>query len=215
MIFKDDIIKAHGNIISGRFTNGYIALVGSYLESVVNSYLTKYKLKIPVSYISNQVKRDSNEHHVTVILPNELDKIIDYFVPSAVHSVPTKANKKGHHAPVQNSREDIITAIQLFLDAMEKEVICDWNHLGLGFAQHANEEAYFVVIQWNSFNSFRERLGLPPRDLHVTLGFKKNDIHNETIRKDASSLVLDFSKLDLDANGEDDENGKSDINELE
>jgi len=95
---------------------------------------------------------------------------------------------------------------------MEKEVICDWNHLGLGFAQHINDEAYFVVIKWDSFNSFRERFGLPPRDLHATLGFKKSDIHNEGIRKDASSLVLDFSKLDIDANSE---NGKSDINKLE
>jgi len=197
----DDIIKAHGNIINGRFTNGYIALIGSYLESLTESYITKYKSKIPESFIANRVKRDSNEHHVTLILPHELDKVIEHLIgstPSVIHT-----NKKGKASAGLKTREDIINGIQSFLDTMEKEVECDWKHLGLGFAKYENEEAYFVVIQWNSFNAFRERLGLGRRDLHVTLGFKRNDIHNEGIRKDESSLMLDFGKLDLNSTSAD------------
>jgi hypothetical protein len=49
---------------------------------------------------------------------------------------------------------------------------------GIGAVKHADNETYFVVVTCPVFQAFRMRLALPPRDLHITLGFKKRDIHN-------------------------------------
>ncbi len=66
--------------------------------------------------------------------------------------------------------------------------------IGLGMAQEPKTEtavtpatAYFVVAESADIQHFRQQLGLPAKDLHVTLGFKPNDVFG--VSKGRDSLV--------------------------
>lgn len=43
----------------------------------------------------------------------------------------------------------------------------------------SNKEAIFMVIEWEEAQEFRKSLGLEPKDFHVTLAFKNDDIHDQ------------------------------------
>jgi len=59
--------------------------------------------------------------------------------------------------------------------------------LGLGAVKKESQATYFVVAQSNWADEFRKNLGLSPKDLHVTLGFKPNDIYG--VSKNAETLI--------------------------
>lgn len=59
--------------------------------------------------------------------------------------------------------------------------------LGVGRVQEGENEAWFVVCSSPELSAWREKQGLPPKDLHITLGFSPKDIHSQ--RKDESTLV--------------------------
>ncbi len=66
---------------------------------------------------------------------------------------------------------------------------------GIGFIDGASanvpekdrqKKAAFLAVDAPALNAFRQKLGLPPKDLHITLGFEGGDIHFElTGEKDA------------------------------
>jgi hypothetical protein len=47
--------------------------------------------------------------------------------------------------------------------------------------EHAQtkNEAYFLVVECPVYQEWRSSLGLPAKDLHITLGFTRTDIHNQ------------------------------------
>ena len=58
---------------------------------------------------------------------------------------------------------------------------------GLGRAELGEDAAYYTVCEAGTVQDFRLSLGLPPRDLHITLAFRNADIH--TVPKDRGTLV--------------------------
>ena len=58
---------------------------------------------------------------------------------------------------------------------------------GVGCVQRPTEETYYIVVTCSEFAHFRHSLDLPPRDFHITLGFRTRDIHN--VRKDLRTLL--------------------------
>ena len=58
---------------------------------------------------------------------------------------------------------------------------------GLGKAMSEDMHTFFVVVQSDSIDRIRKSLGLGPRDLHITIGFNKEDVHGVT--KDQSTLI--------------------------
>ena len=50
----------------------------------------------------------------------------------------------------------------------------------VGIGRQANDvtETYYVVVESTQAQDFRRRLGLPPRDLHITLGYDPSDIYD-------------------------------------
>ncbi len=62
--------------------------------------------------------------------------------------------------------------------------------VGLGMGANDKAAAYFIVVQSEEIDQFRKELGLGNRDLHVTLGFYPEDIHD--IDKSVSALI-DFN----------------------
>ncbi len=61
------------------------------------------------------------------------------------------------------------------------------HYRGLGKAVDGANTAYFVVVDWPEAQEFRAQNGLPPHDLHITIGFTQKDIHgvrkNKTIKE--------------------------------
>jgi len=67
--------------------------------------------------------------------------------------------------------------------------------LGVGSATDGDNVAVFLVVEWPEVASVREELGLPPSDTHITLGFKRSDVHG--CAKDATTLLAgDESQID-------------------
>lgn len=50
--------------------------------------------------------------------------------------------------------------------------------------------AYYVLCESTAVDAIRARYGLPPHDLHITLGFTVQDIHNQ--RKDIGTKIVDL-----------------------
>lgn len=59
---------------------------------------------------------------------------------------------------------------------------------GIGTASDGDKEAWFVVARCPEADRIREELGLPPKDFHVTIGFKKSDVFS--VFKDENTIVL-------------------------
>ena len=57
--------------------------------------------------------------------------------------------------------------------------------LGVGRASASGQHAIFIVCVWGKFQQFRKKLGLLPKDLHITLS--KHDIHD--VDKGLESLL--------------------------
>uniref|UniRef100_A0A6B2L9F1 Swiss Army Knife 2H phosphoesterase domain-containing protein n=1 Tax=Arcella intermedia TaxID=1963864 RepID=A0A6B2L9F1_9EUKA len=60
--------------------------------------------------------------------------------------------------------------------------------LGVGRVRKGEDVSYFVVAEWAEFALLRQSLSLKPLNLHVSLGFKPNDIHD--IPKDKTTIFL-------------------------
>ena len=50
-------------------------------------------------------------------------------------------------------------------------------YIGVGCVVDNDNEVIFMVVSWPWAQEFRNSLGLPPKDLHVTIGFTKEDKH--------------------------------------
>jgi len=59
--------------------------------------------------------------------------------------------------------------------------------LGLGSVEQDSKKTFFVVAQSNDAQLIRQRLLLPSKDFHVTLGFNPSDIYG--VKKDKTTLL--------------------------
>lgn len=61
-------------------------------------------------------------------------------------------------------------------------------YAGLGRAIDGDDEAWFVVCKAPAIQKWRADLGLPAKDLHVTIGFEPKDVHTKS--KGEESIVI-------------------------
>lgn len=179
----------------------FIGLQSSWIETVATRPIVRKT--VPLELIKAQQQRDGeNEHHITLITKQELVELFN--LEHAEH----KVNKS-----CRNRKHELQTFIQNLLFQCEERLSNDWRIVGLGRAaenlsqvqpsqqQHAptghcqvsdenveqENEAFFWVISWPGGQAFRSSLGLPPKDFHITLGFRFSDIHS--VYKDESTLL--------------------------
>ena len=62
-----------------------------------------------------------------------------------------------------------------------------FNLVGLGKAEKPGKAAYFVIANSNDGQFYRQQLLLKPKDFHVTLGFKPQDVFG--VSKGADTLI--------------------------
>tara|TARA_R110000772_G_scaffold43995_1_gene101181 strand:+ start:8039 stop:8524 length:486 start_codon:yes stop_codon:yes gene_type:complete len=68
------------------------------------------------------------------------------------------------------------------VDIMFSLEITDLILKGVGTAERAGNQTYFVVLESPTLDECRSALGLPKIDLHITLGFNRKDVFG--VRKD-------------------------------
>ena len=119
------------------------------------------------TYTKLQQERDHGKYHITVINVMEYNKL---------------SNELG---------------MDKFINSLEKILeypIDDLKMLGVGTANRNENRAYYIVCKSDKLNAVRQRYGLEPRDLHVTLGFLYKDIFgvrkNEVMKKNGRFLKL-------------------------
>lgn len=120
------------------------------------------------TYRNNQIQRDGSDFHISVVSYSEIEMVI---------------SKIG-----VNRFNDI-------LDSYRKKTYTP-EFLGLGQVTYKTEQTFFVVVKDKILNDFRSEIGLTNKDLHITLGFKRRDIH--FLPKDETTLIKndsDFTKL--------------------
>ena len=114
-----------------------------------------------------QQLRDHNKHHITLINVMEYNKL---------------------------SKE---LGMDKFINSLDKVLeypIDDLKMLGVGTAVKNENRAYFIVCKSDKLDAVRNRYGLEPRDLHITIGFKYKDLFgvrkNEVMKKSGKFLKL-------------------------
>jgi hypothetical protein len=118
-------------------------------------------------YISNQKKRDLGSYHLTVINTGDYNKL---------------AKEMGMDKFINS------------LESVFKYEISDLKMMGIGTAERSGNRTYFIVCKSDKINTILERYNLPPKDLHITIGFKWKDVYgvrkNEIIPKTSKFLKL-------------------------
>lgn len=165
----DTHINGQDEIEELLYYNGYVGLSGPLVNAAGRHMAAgpaspegvNTALVVPVEYLNNRVRRDGNESHITLVTKSEVEQVL----PS-----PTDG------------------AIEIFLATLAETAVDDWQDVGLGrLTEGEANEVFFRVVRWESGQKARAALGLPPKDFHITVGFKKADIHHRA--KNESTLV--------------------------
>lgn len=165
----DTHINGQGEIEELLYYNGYVGLSGPLVNAAGRHMAAgpaspegvNTALVVPVEYLNNRVRRDGNESHITLVTKSEVERILPSLTDGAIES---------------------------FLATLAETAVDDWQDVGLGrLTEGEANEVFFRVVRWESGQKARAAMGLPPKDFHITVGFKKADIHHRA--KDESTLV--------------------------
>lgn len=142
------------------FFESYLGYGGPWVSSIA-----RLLADVPESHAKKRVKaREGKAHHVTLVSAKEVK-----LLPSRFKFKPGT---------------ELVSYTRRALSRSAPKLV------GLGRVadpEDAENDAWFAVLDWPAAEELRAELGLPRRDLHITLGFAKKDVHG--VKKDASTLV--------------------------
>lgn len=87
-------------------------------------------------------------------------------------------NRGEYHITIINKNDVDKLPKNTFEDNFRYEISGEPRYLGLGKVVDGGNTVYFIVVDWQEAQEFRAKYGLPPIDLHITIGFVSKDIHN-------------------------------------
>lgn len=116
---------------------------------------------VPQDWVLNRQRRDGGaKHHITLLSRMDLNG-------------------------VAASRAEVVRAFsETLVDGGEPFQV-----LGVGSAVSGDSIAVFVVVDWPQMHAVRDKFGLARHDPHITLGFKRADIHG--VSKNVNALISD------------------------
>jgi len=120
-------------------------------------------------YAQPRVARDGRKFHISLATKHDYPQLCRHYQTDNVAEALTLAAK--------SAEAELLSSLML--------------DLGLGSCKETsnNSECYYKVLCWPAATLWRCRHSLPPKDFHVTLGYRFADVH--TIRKDQSTLCCD------------------------
>jgi hypothetical protein len=138
----------------------------STLHVTVNTDLSPILAKVNEALGLNLVGREG-EQHITIISPTEA-KVLKNLTPAQIAEIQAVA------AEIASGKGITIKGIG-FIDGSAP---------GMRSADSGKKTA-FIALDIPALNAIREKLGLPQKDFHITLGFEGGDIHMRVKGKDA------------------------------
>eukprot|EP00435_Cladocopium_sp_Y103_P025929 s2351_g6.t1 len=154
-------------VVTLTFCRGVVAVTGAAVEQA-----SSRGPAVPGSWVQQREKRDGPEHHLTLLSKVDLQQLSQRIAEGAsswCQEVPT---------PDANDMPGIAKAAAALLGKMS--CTWDWVDVGTGSCKDATGEASFRVVLWPAAAAWRERLELPPKDFHITLGFQDADVHSKS-----------------------------------
>lgn len=147
------------------FCRGVVAVTGDAVEQASSRGFAA----VPGSWVQQREKRDGAQHHLTLLSKVDLQQLSQRMADGAswCQEVPPDADMTG-----------IAKAAAALLGKMS--CTWDWVDVGTGSCKDATGEASFRVVLWPAAAAWRERLELPPKDFHITLGFHDADVHSKS-----------------------------------
>ena len=124
---------------------------------------------MPDSWVQQRQNRDGSHSHMTLLSKVDLQLL--------AQNVEQKI-WPGGVLPSATDMSGIAAAVVALLG--KARFAWDWVDVGTGTCKDASGEATFRVVLWPAATCLREKLGLPPKDFHITLGFQGNDVHSKS-----------------------------------
>jgi len=116
-------------------------------------------------YRQSQIRRDGKSFHITVVSSSEIESVLP---------------KLGAH-----NFYDVINYY--------KKRTYEINMISLGQNSYKKDQTIFIIVKDPFLTQLRLDLNLQPKDFHITLGFRKRDIHHLT--KDETSAIKNQTKF--------------------
>ncbi|CAN8062503.1 unnamed protein product [Agarophyton chilense] len=161
----------------------YVGLGGPMVESICADYVNE----VPEKLLERRVLVRGRPHHITIISPTEANLIDSkyrddrdaclQFISQRLLGTSLLALGLGRVQCSSKLRNSVVGRGGEFQPEIVRKPPSTFSE----------QEAYYVVIKWPEAQRLRNEMGLPQKDLHITLGFTEKDIHN--CRKDARTLV--------------------------
>ena len=104
-------------------------------------------------------------------LIDRIDEIFLKNIPDSFKDNQQKRDNSQYHITIINSDE-----LNNF-EYTDNNIEINYINLGLSKLQKDNNEIYYLFIYSKQLNEIRKRFNLEPKNFHITLGFKFNDIH--------------------------------------
>ena len=124
-------------------------------------------------FINNRIQRDGHDvYHVTIISPPETRQIIQ--------NIRTEMGLSGGKAKKEAKRTLLERAASLAVSEFNIGETKSVEGPGDGSVGVEGEPsvAFFKIVDWPEVQTLRAEYGLPPKDLHITLGIGDNgDVH--------------------------------------
>ena len=157
-------------------------MVGTGIENAVDALVDC----VPPAWRAQRERRDNGaSHHVTLLSKRDLAKVQASGLDAA-HAVDVLASA------LQRAAKACRTDAELLFRVLGVGSAVDSGSAG-GKKGNANV-AVFAVLDCAALNEARATLNLPAKDLHITLGFARADVHD--VAKDASTLIGSTDELD-------------------
>lgn len=137
-------------------------------EYLIKNFLDKMKDYLGSSYDkyrSNQIRRDGEKFHITVVSNSEIES-----------SIKRLGKEKFN---------DILNTYQ--------KRIYNCEFYGLGQISHKYEQTVYIIVNDPILTSLRFDLGFDKKDFHITLGFRNRDIHH--LSKGVTSVIKEECKF--------------------
>ena len=180
---------------------GNLYLAGADID-LVGNLATEAALKenqLTQTCKRNRITRDGIHHHITLLSTKEIGELVKKAASDCVdadafrdmievgnplerNNSETNGIEMSNKTFKKHYREKVLRFCESFLhDRMTRSQ--DWFILGIGrhcepqLGELGNEYCVFLVCSYPRATALRKKLGLPPKDFHITLGFNQRDLH--------------------------------------
>ncbi|PXF45260.1 Glutathione S-transferase C-terminal domain-containing protein [Gracilariopsis chorda] len=167
------------------FLDTYVGVGGPIIEAISAAFVSK----VPEHLADRRVLVRGRPHHITIVSPVEYGCLDSQYRTDRAACLELVSQQLfGTSLKVMGLGRVQRSAKPSTLVSWDGNAVEDTTSY---YPNDVKHEVFFVVIEWPEAQQLRGQMGLPVKDLHITLGFTEKDIHN--CRKDLNTLIYPVS----------------------